>query len=47
MKSQKKKIEVKNTYFSKRDREKRVKWVILCQKLTLNHPYLMNEGEEN
>ena len=30
----------------KRKREKRVRGVILGQKLTLNHPSLMDEGEE-
>jgi len=39
-------IDVKITYFNKRKREKRVRGVILGQKVTLNHPSLMNEGEE-
>jgi len=34
---------MKNTYFSKSEKEKRVKWVILGQKLTLNHPSLMDK----
>jgi len=37
---------VKITYFNKREREKRVTGVILSQKLTLNHPSLVNEEEE-
>jgi len=37
---------VKITYFNKREREKRVRGVILGQKLTLNHPCLVDEGEK-
>jgi len=37
---------VKITYFNKREIEKRVGGVILSQKLTLNHPSLMDEGKE-
>jgi len=38
---------VKITYFNKREIEKRVRGVILGQKLTLNHPSLVvDEGEE-
>jgi len=37
---------VKITYFNKREIEKRVRGVILDQKLTLNHPSLLDEGEE-
>jgi len=37
---------VKITYFNKRERQKRVRAVILGQKLTLNHPSLMDEKEE-
>jgi hypothetical protein len=37
---------VKITYFNKREIEKRVRGVILGQKLTLNHPFLVDEGEE-
>jgi len=37
---------VKITYFNKREREKRVREVILGQKLTINHPSLVNEGEK-
>jgi len=37
---------VKITYFNKRERKKRVRGVILGQKLTLNHPSLVDEGEE-
>jgi len=37
---------VKITYFNKREREKRVRGMILGQKLTLNHPSLMDEGKE-
>jgi len=37
---------VKITYFNKREREKRVRGVILGQKFTLNHPSLMDEGEK-
>jgi len=37
---------VKITYFNKREREKRVRAVILGQKLTLNHPFLVDEGKE-
>jgi len=39
-------IDVKITYFNKRVREKRVRGVILGQKLTLNHHFLMDKGEE-
>ena len=39
-------IDVKITYFNKREREKRVRGVILGQKLTLYHPSLMDEGQE-
>ena len=35
---------MKITYFNKR--EKRVRGVILGQKLTLNHLFLVDEGEE-
>jgi len=37
---------VKITYFNKKKREKRVRGVILGQKMTLNHPSLMDEGEK-
>jgi len=37
-------IDVKISYFSKRERDKRVKGVILGQKLTLNHRSLVDEG---
>ena len=37
---------MKITYFNKREIEKRVRGVILGQKLTLNHPSLVDEGEE-
>jgi len=37
---------VKITYFSKRERKKGVTGLILGKKLTLNHPSLMDEGEE-
>jgi len=37
---------VKITYFNKREIEKRVRGVIFGQKLTLNHPSLVHEGEE-
>jgi len=37
---------VKITYLNKRERENRVRDVILGQKLTLNHPSLVDEGEE-
>ena len=37
---------MKITYFDKRERGKRVRGVILGQKLTLNHPSLVDEGEE-
>jgi len=37
---------VKITYSNKSEREKRVRLVILGQKLTLNHPSSVNEGEE-
>jgi len=37
---------VKITYFNKKEIEKRVREVILGQKLTLNHPSLVDEGEE-
>jgi len=43
---EKNKIDVKITYFNKREIEKRVRGVILGQKLTLNHPSLMHEEEE-
>ena len=36
---------MKITYFNKREREKRVRRVILGQKLTLNHHSLMDKGE--
>ena len=46
-KSQKKnEIDVKITYFNKREREKRVRGVNLGQNLTLNHPSLMDEGKK-
>jgi len=38
-------IDVKITYFNKREIEKRVRKVILGQKLTLNHPSFMNEKD--
>ena len=37
---------MKITYFNKKEIEKRVRGVILGQKLTLNHPSLVDEGEE-
>jgi len=37
---------VKITYFNKSEREKRVKGVILGQKLTLNHPSLVDEEKK-
>jgi len=37
---------VEITYLNKREREKRVRGVILDKKMTLNHPSLMNEEEE-
>jgi len=37
---------VKITYFNKREIKKRVRGVILGQNLTLNHPCLVDEGEE-
>jgi len=37
---------VKITSFNKRERDKRVKWVILGQKLTLNHTSLMDKEKE-
>jgi hypothetical protein len=37
---------VKITYFNKMEREKRVRGMILSQKLTINHPSLVDEGEE-
>jgi len=37
---------MKITYFNKREREKRVRGVILSQKLTLNHPSLVDEREK-
>jgi len=37
---------VKITYFNKREIEKRVRGVILGQKLIINHPSLVDEGEE-
>jgi len=37
---------VKITYFNKIEIEKRVRVVILGRKLTLNHPSLVDEGEE-
>ena len=40
------KINVKITYFNKGEREKQVRGVILGKKLTLNHPYLVDEREE-
>jgi hypothetical protein len=39
-------IDVKITYFNKREREKRVRGVILDQKLTLNHPSLVDEEKK-
>ena len=46
-KSEKKnEIDVKITYFNKREREKRFRGVILGQKMTLNHLSLMEEGKE-
>jgi len=42
----KNKIDGKITYFSKRERKKGVTGLILGKKLTLNHPSLMDEGEE-
>jgi 2-oxoglutarate dehydrogenase complex dehydrogenase (E1) component-like enzyme len=37
---------VKITYLNKREGEKRFRGVIWGQKLTLNHPSLVDEGEE-
>jgi len=37
---------VKIIYFNKREIKKRVRGVILSQKLTLNHPSLVDEGEK-
>jgi len=37
---------VKIAYFNKRKREKRVKRIILDQKLILNHPSLVDELDE-
>jgi len=37
---------VKITYFNKKESEKRVRGVILGQKLTLNHFSLVDEGEK-
>jgi len=37
---------VKITYFNNREKEKQVRGVILGQKLTLNHPSLVDKGEE-
>jgi len=37
---------VKITYLNRREGEKRFRWVIWDQKLTLNHPSLVDEGEE-
>jgi len=37
---------VKITYFNKRERDKQVRGVILGQKLTLNHPSLVDEEEK-
>jgi len=42
----KNKIDLKTTYFNKKEREKRVRGVIMGQKLTINHPSLVDEGEE-
>jgi len=42
----KNKIDVKISYFNKREIEKRVRGVILLQKLTLNHLSLVDEEEE-
>jgi len=39
-------IDVKITYFNKREKGKRVRVMILGQKLTLNHPSLVDEGEK-
>ena len=37
---------MKITYINRREGEKRFRGVIWGQKLTLNHPSLMDEGEE-
>ena len=37
---------MKITYLNRREGEKRFRGVIWGQKLTLNHPSLMDEGEE-
>jgi hypothetical protein len=37
---------VKITYLNRREGEKRFRGVIWGQKLTLNHPSLVDEGEE-
>ena len=37
---------MKITYLNRREGEKRFRWVIWDQKLTLNHPSLVDEGEE-
>jgi len=42
----KNKIDVKITYFNKREIEKRVRGVILGQKLTINHPSLVDEEKK-
>jgi len=39
-------IDVKIIYFNKREIEKWIRGVILGKKLTLNHPSLIDEGEE-
>ena len=39
-------MDVKITYFNKMEREKRVREVILGQKLIINHPSLVDEGEK-
>jgi len=37
---------VKITYLNKREGKTRFRGVIWCQKLTINHPSLVDEGEE-
>jgi len=37
---------VKITYLNRREGEKRLRAVIWGQKLTINHPSLVNEGEK-
>ena len=45
--TKKNEIDVKITYFNKRETEKRVRGVILSQKLTLNHLSLVDDREES